>query len=169
MKAGLKKWKRNKKQTSKHVCAETLWVNQNNLFKKKFHVLHFSFWTYLTLCSVWSLFRFLSSSCFFFSILLSRLVSSETTLASMSLVFSTLSLTMSTKSGGRFSNVLWIKTGPNVIFKNEGCQDKYIPKPPWWQLSGPFQSHWSPEVWQWLLSSFPVGILNGSKLLHQCH
>ena len=63
---------------------------------------HFAFsvrlWTDLTLCSVWSLFRFLSSSCFFFSILASRLVSSETTLLSMSFVSSTLCLTSTHKA-----------------------------------------------------------------------
>lgn len=43
--------------------------------------------TYLTLCRVWSRFRFLSSSNFLFSILASKLASSEATLLSRSLVF----------------------------------------------------------------------------------
>lgn len=114
-------------------------------------------WTDLTLCSVWSLFRFLSSSCFFFSILASKLASSETTLLSMSLVFSTLSLTTDTKAWWQiqchFIDKKWMKQ------KNGGCQDKYIPEPPWWQLSGPFQFHWSPGVWRWLQFSFPAGTL----------
>lgn len=60
------------------------------LFKDLFLVEERKLHTYLTLCRVWSLFRFLSNSCFFFSILPSRVASSETTLFSMSLVLSTL-------------------------------------------------------------------------------
>lgn len=60
------------------------------LFKDLFLVEERKLHTHLTLCRVWSLFRFLSNSCFFFSILPSRVASSETTLFSMSLVLSTL-------------------------------------------------------------------------------
>lgn len=116
-------------------------------------------WTDLTLCSVWSLFRYLSSSCFFFSILLSRLVSSETTLLSMSLVFSTLSLIMDTKAWWQIQYHFTNENKPcGNLKKNEGCEKTYTPKPPWWQLVGPFQSHWSREVWQWHQFSFPVWI-----------
>ncbi len=83
-------------------------------------LLPVSLWTDLTLCSVCSLFRFLSSSCFFFSILLSRLVSSETTLLSMSLVFSTLSLTMNRKARWQIQCHFTDENRSCVSFKNEG-------------------------------------------------
>lgn len=57
--------------------------------------------SYLTLCTVLSLFWFRSSSCFFFSVLPSRLASSETSLASMSLVLSSCSFIFSRGAAAR--------------------------------------------------------------------
>lgn len=58
----------------------------------------------LTLCNVCNRFWFLSSSCFLFSILASRLVSSDATLFSTSLVFSSLSWTPNTDTEVRVTS-----------------------------------------------------------------
>lgn len=72
----------------------------------------FSFHIYLTLCRVWRRFRFLSSSNFLFSILASKLASSEATLLSRSFVFWTCTcIWQETETICQWGPPLWLLRG----------------------------------------------------------